>query len=248
VGLGSFETLDSVAADLTFFEDTNYVNPVDTFYYRIYAFSQDTVSDYSNIAEMIIPVELVSFTANVFENSVTLSWITATEVNNLGFEVQRKLENSDWKRIEFVEGHGTTTEIQNYQFIDNISDIQATSLSYRLKQIDYYGSYEYSKVVEVSNPAPTDYDLRQNYPNPFNPVTTISYSLPVKSQVELVIYNTLGESVMQLVNGEKEAGNYEVSFSATNLPSGIYFYRLQVYPANGGAGSFVETKKMVLMK
>ena len=93
----------------------------------------------------------------------------------------------------------------------------------------------------VDNPAPADYALQQNYPNPFNPATTISYSLPLKSQVELVIYNTLGESVMQLVNEEKEAGRYSVEFNATSLPSGIYFYRLQ-------AGSFVETKKMVLMK
>ncbi len=87
----------------------------------------------------------------------------------------------------------------------------------------------------------TDYALQQNYPNPFNPVTTISYSLPVKSQVTLVVYNTLGESVVQLVNGEKEAGNYEAEFNAISLPSGIYFYRIQ-------AGSFVETKKMVLMR
>ncbi|MCH7962842.1 MAG: phytase [Bacteroidetes bacterium] len=244
-GLGSFETLDSVAANVTFYEDTNFVIPVDTFCYRIYAFSQDTVSDYSNIAEIIIPVELISFTANVFENSVTLSWTTATELNNFGFEIQRKQDNSVWEKIGFAEGHGTTTEIQNYQYIDNVSDIQATSLSYRLKQLDYDGSYEYSEVVEVTNLAPTDFALHQNYPNPFNPVTTISYSLPVKSQVKIVIYNTLGESVTQLINGEKEAGRYKVKFSATGgattLPSGIYFYRLQ-------SGSFVDTKKMILLK
>ena len=144
-------------------------------------------------------------------------------------------------RIGFVNGHGTTTEIQNYQYIDNISDLQANSLAYRLKQMDYDGSYEYSDVVEVTNLAPTDYALQQNYPNPFNPVTTITYSLPIKSQVELVIYNALGETVTQIVNEEKEAGRYKVKFSATTLPSGIYFYRIQ-------AGSFVETKKMILMK
>jgi myo-inositol-hexaphosphate 3-phosphohydrolase len=240
-GSGNFESLDSVAADITSYEDTNLVNPIDTFYYRVYAFSEDTVSEYSNIAEMIIPVELISFTADIFESSVRISWITATEVNNLGFEVQRKLENSGWEKIGFVKGHGTTTETQQYKFIDNISDLQASSLAYRLKQIDYDGSYEYSEVVEVTNPEPTDFTLAQNYPNPFNPVTTISYSLPVISQVELVVYNTLGESVVQLVNEEKEAGRYKVEFNATNLPSGIYFYRLQT-------GSFVDNKKMVLMK
>jgi len=137
-----------------------------------------------------------------------------------------------------------TAQQQKYrtiEFIDEISDIQATSLSYRLKQIDYDGSYEYSEVVEVTNIAPTDFVIQQNYPNPFNPVTTISYSLPIKAQVELFIYNTLGESIKRLVNEEKEAGRYSVEFNATALPSGIYFYRLQ-------AGSFVETKKMVLMK
>jgi len=86
-----------------------------------------------------------------------------------------------------------------------------------------------------------EYILFNNYPNPFNPVTTISYSLPLKSQVELVIYNALGESVTQLVNEEKEAGKYSFEFDAKSLPSGVYFYRLQ-------AGSFVETKKMILMK
>jgi hypothetical protein len=98
-----------------------------------------------------------------------------------------------------------------------------------------------SSAVDRQNIVVEKFALHQNYPNPFNPVTTISYSLPIKAQVELVIYNTLGESVMQLVNEEKEAGKYSVKFDETNLPSGIYFYKLQ-------AGSFIETKKMVLMK
>jgi len=203
-----------------------------------------TISWYENLNPPI-PVELTTFTAAISQGTVTLNWSTATETNNSGFEVQRKLENTTWERIDFVEGHGTTTETQNYQFIDNISDLHAASLSYRLKQIDYDGSYEYSEVIEVTNLTPTDFALHQNYPNPFNPVTTISYSLPVKSQVELVIYNTLGESVMQLVNEQKEPGSYEVKFSATGgataLPSGVYFYQLR-------AGDFVKTKKMVLMK
>ena len=196
-----------------------------------------------------LPVELTSFTASASGSDVTLNWATATETNNSGFEVHRKLENTGWERVSFVEGHGTTTEIHNYQYIDNVSGIQATSLSYRLKQIDYDGSYEYSEVVEVTNLAPTDFVLQQNYPNPFNPITTISYSLPVKSQVTLVVYNTLGEKVKQLVNEEKEAGNYEVEFSATALPSGIYFYRIQAGSPSAGSGqSFVETKKMILLR
>jgi len=93
----------------------------------------------------------------------------------------------------------------------------------------------------------SDFALHQNFPNPFNPVTIIRYSIPLKSQVEIVIYNTLGEKVKQLVSEEKEAGSYSVEFNASSLPSGNYFYRLQVY-APGRAGSFVETKKMVLLR
>ncbi len=126
-------------------------------------------------------------------------------------------------------------------YIDDINNIQASSLIYRLKQIDFLGSYEYSDEVLVDNPAPSNYALQQNYPNPFNPVTTIKYSLPLKSQVELVVYNTLGEKVKQLVNGEKEAGSHSVELNATGLPSGVYFYRLQ-------ANNFTQIRKMILLK
>ena len=240
-GLGNFETLDSVASNVTTYEDTNIVISVDTFYYRIYALSRDTVSDYSNLAEIIIPVELVSFTASTSKGTVTLNWSTATETNNNGFEIQRKLENSAWEKISFVEGHGTTTETQNYQFIDNISDIKATSLAYRLKQIDYDGSYEFSDEVEVTNLAPTDFALHQNYPNPFNPVTVIKYSLPQESVVAIKVYDMLGEEIMTLVNKKQEAGTYNIDFNGSNLVSGIYIYQMK-------AGSFVKTKKMLLMK
>jgi hypothetical protein len=189
----------------------------------------------------LIPVELTSFTATSQSGKVYLDWVTATEINNLGFEIERKQDSNNWVRIGFKEGHGTTTEIQNYQFIDDISSVTANSLAYRLKQIDYDGSYEYSDEVLVDNPAPVVYDLLQNYPNPFNPVTIINYSLPLKSQVSLVVYNTLGENVKQLVDGVKEAGRHSVEVNATGLPSGIYFYRLQ-------AGDYIETKKMVLLR
>jgi hypothetical protein len=195
---------------------------------------------YENLSPPI-PVELTSFTASTSKGAVTLNWSTATETNNSGFEILRQAQDDGWSSLGFVEGHGTTTETQSYNYVDEISNLQATSLAYRLKQIDYDGNYEYSEVIEVTNLAPTDFALQQNYPNPFNPVTTISYSLPVKSYVELVVYNTLGASVLQLVNDVKEAGRYEVKMDATGLPSGIYFYRIQV-------GSFIQTKKMILLK
>ena len=111
-------------------------------------------------------------------------------------------------------------------------------------------------IVAVELPTftpPADYVLAQNYPNPFNPATTIEYSIPERTDVKLTVVNLVGEEVAVLVNQTMDAGNYKVQFNShsgevRNLPSGVYFYRLQVYLANGGAGSFVETKKMILLK
>ena len=88
---------------------------------------------------------------------------------------------------------------------------------------------------------PTDFTLEQNYPNPFNPSTTIKYQIPELSFVTLKVYDVLGSKIITLVSEEKPFGNYEVEFNAATLPSGVYFYRLH-------SGSFVETKKMVLIK
>jgi len=199
--------------------------------------------------EWPIPVELTSFTANLQLGKVNLNWTTATETNNLGFEIERKLENSMWERIGFTEGHGTTSEPQAYSFIDDISSIHSSTISYRLKQLDLDGSYEYSNEVLVDNLAPIKYSLEQNYPNPFNPSTTISYSLPVKSQVKLAVYNSLGENVKQLVNELKEAGHYSVELNAESLPSGVYFYRLQAKdPSSSSGQGFVQVRKMMLLK
>ncbi|UCH66077.1 MAG: T9SS type A sorting domain-containing protein [Ignavibacterium sp.] len=189
----------------------------------------------------IVPVELTSFTASVGNSEVLLSWVTATETNNLGFEVERSTTNAGWIKIGFVDGNGTTTESHSYSYRDDVSSINALSLRYRLKQIDFNGEYEYSDVVLVDNLAPTDYVLAQNYPNPFNPSTTIKFGLPEKSDVAITIYNSLGAEVETLVNEVREAGRYEVEFNADNFSSGIYYYKIQ-------AGSFVETKKMILLK
>ncbi|MEJ2103313.1 MAG: serine hydrolase [Ignavibacteriaceae bacterium] len=201
-------------------------------------FILNTLCDY---AQEIIPVEFTSFTATAHSEKVTLNWITGSEMNNLGFEIERKQDNTDWERIGFVEGHGTTTEPQQYFYVDDISSITSNLLAYRLKQIDFDGTIDYSNVVYVENTTPTDFSLYQNYPNPFNPLTNIEYSLPVKSQVELVVFNSLGQDVKQLVNEVKEAGKYTIEVNASNLPSGVYFYQIR-------AGSFVETKKMILLK
>lgn len=195
-----------------------------------------------------LPVELTSFTAALVNNSVVLNWQTATEVNNYGFEVQRTPHSppfekggkqGGWEQIGFVEGHGNSNAVKDYSFADK--SISAGAYSYRLKQIDTDGTYEYSPVVEIDITTPADFSIAQNYPNPFNPVTTISYTLPVNSNVKLAVYNLLGEEVAMLVNSEQQAGVYNISFDAAGLASGTYIYRII-------ANDFVQTSKMILMK
>jgi hypothetical protein len=186
-----------------------------------------------------LPVELVSFTADVNDLSVQLNWITETEVNNYGFNIERSVGAGKWLKIGFVEGHGNSNSPKQYSFIDK-NLIGGSRFSYRLKQIDNDGTFEYSDEVEVIL-IPTIFVLAQNYPNPFNPGTTIKYQLPASSKVTLKVYDVLGNEVIALLNEEKEAGTYEFIFNASNYSSGVYLYRLE-------AGSFVETKKMVLMK
>lgn len=187
-----------------------------------------------------LPVELTSFTAELNGNFAELNWMTATEKNNSGFEVQRKT-GSNWEKISFIQGHGTTTNENSYSFRDDISHLNSKAIYYRLKQIDYNGTFEYSPEVMVSKSVPTDFSLMQNFPNPFNPTTRISYSVPASTHVILKVYDSNGSEVTTLINGNQEAGNHIVNFNASNFASGIYYYTIT-------AGSFSDTKKMILMK
>jgi hypothetical protein len=193
------------------------------------------------INKVYIPVELTSFTASVINNDVTLNWNTATELNNKGFDIERTGTSLQqiWGKIGFVPGFGTTTEPHSYSFID--SELESGKYLYRLKQIDFDGSFEYSDEVEIEISIPLKYELTQNYPNPFNPSTTIKYSIPKAVTVQLKVYDVLGNEVATLVDEYKPAGTYEVEFDASGLTSGIYFYQLKTE-------GFVETKKMILMK
>ncbi len=191
-----------------------------------------------------VPVELISFTADLINNTVKLQWKTATETNNYGFEIERnklidKSYQTEWERIGFVEGNGTTTEEENYSFTDKT--FEPGRYEYRLKQIDLDGSFEYSNIIEVEFLSPEEFSLSQNYPNPFNPSTTIEYTLPESGNVKLIVINSLGEEVATLVNKYQESGSYKFNFDARDLASGIYFYKIT-------AGTFANTKKMILMK
>ncbi|MEJ2195247.1 MAG: T9SS type A sorting domain-containing protein, partial [Ignavibacteriaceae bacterium] len=186
-----------------------------------------------------VPVELSSFAASVSENSVTLNWATATELNNSGFDILRKDKSNQWNKIGFVPGFGTSSETHSYTFADK--NLNSGQYAYRLKQVDFAGSSELSDVVYVDVTDPARYGLSQNYPNPFNPNTTIKFSIPEASNVTLKVFNTLGEEISVLVNRVMEAGTHEINFDASQLHSGIYFYRID-------AGAFSQVKKMTLLK
>ena len=204
---------------------------------------------YSHIIDTtVVPVELISFTASVAANDVTLNWSTATEINNYGFEIERRDDKSPWRMIGFKEGNGTTSEPKSYSYVDDLSLIHSSTLYFRLKQIDYDGSFTYSEEIEVAGFTPEEYSLEQNYPNPFNPVTNFGFKIATFGFVSLKVYDILGNEIVTVVNEELSPGEYDIVFDASDLPdgkaglvSGIYYYQLRTE-------SFVETKKMILLR
>ena len=198
-----------------------------------------------SVYNSVVPVELVSFIGNVINNEVQLNWTTATELNNLGFEIERSLTPSlskgegEWVKIGFVNGFGTSSEVHTYLFADK-NPITGKSY-YRLKQLDFDGTFEYSNVIEIEFGMITAFTLEQNYPNPFNPSTKINWQSPFSSWQSLKVYDVLGNEVATLVDEYKPAGSYEVEFDATGLSSGMYFYKLE-------AGKFSSIKKMILLR
>jgi len=195
-----------------------------------------TIIKYQN---SIIPVELISFTAGVIDNSVQLSWETATEVNNFGFEIERKNDNSEWDYIGFAPGHGTSTSLKSYSFADS-SPKSGNKFKYRLKQIDLDGRNKFSNEIEIEI-VPSKFALDQNFPNPFNPKTTIRYQIPEDSKVVIKIYNIIGAEVSELLSEYKQAGIYEIDFTSGDLSSGTYIYRIIT-------NNYTISKKMILLK
>jgi hypothetical protein len=191
----------------------------------------------------VIPVELVSFAAIVNEQDVNLSWSTATELNNQGFDIERAV-NGNYEVVGYVQGYGTTTETQFYSFTDQ--NVNVGQYTYRLKQIDFDGTSTYSDEIEVDVTVPKVFALDQNYPNPFNPSTKIKFSLAVDSKVTLAIFDVLGQEVSSLIDADLAAGGHEVDFNAASINSGIYFYRIEATGSDGT--NFVDVKKMTLIK
>jgi hypothetical protein len=187
-----------------------------------------------------LPVELSLFTAALNKNEINLLWKTETEVDNYGFDVERRVDEKEWIKISFIQGHGNSNSPKEYSYNDKELFAGGSRFQYRLKQIDSDGSFEYSDVVEVEV-VPDQYELSQNYPNPFNPTTTIQFSLPQAAQIKINLYNMLGEQVATIVEGMYESGYHKVTFNASRLPSGSYVYRLE-------SNDFVQVKKMIRLK
>jgi photosystem II stability/assembly factor-like uncharacterized protein len=206
---------------------------------------------YEAYIDFTIPVELTSFQALTENKVINLTWSTATETNNSHFEVERKFKNQEWEKIGEIGGAGTTTLPQTYSFKDDLSfKSYEGKILYRLKQVDFDGTYEYSKIVSVDvNFTPTNYSISQNYPNPFNPNTKISYSISKGEGnfVTIKIYDLLGKEISTLVKNFKPAGNYQTEFDASAFPSGIYIYIFDVSDKSG-IKIHREVKKMTLLK
>lgn len=243
-------TIDTVGTNVNSFFDTG-LNPSTTYTYRVYAINALGQSGFSNQEQVttVIPVELTSFVASASERDIFINWVTATELNNQGFDIQRKLDG-DWEKIAFVEGNGTTTEESAYSFVDKFTYKSFKGIiTYRLKQVDFDGTYEYSPEVEVDvDFTPKEYTLYQNYPNPFNPATTIKYSLPFDSKVRIVVYSILGEMLDVVVDEIKEAGYHDYNWNAgSHFASGVYLYSIEAQ-AVSGEKSYNSVKKMMLVK
>lgn len=259
----SFTVIDSVNQNVTSYIDFS----VDTFSYRyrIKAYNQFTQSAYSDTFQIVTPVEFISFSLCLANSGVLVQWVTVAEINNLGYALERNT-NTQWKEIAFINGGGNSNHLNIYQYLDDFTKFfYKGNVIYRLKQMNYDGTYIYSdsKEIEVDF-APQDYSLSQNYPNPFNPGTKIKYTIPTSPLtpspyqgerhgerfVTLKVYDILGNEITTLVNEIQPAGSYEVEFNVDQfnvkksnraIVSGIYFYRLQ-------AENYTETRKMILIK
>lgn len=188
-----------------------------------------------------LPVELTSFTAKKTYNGVLLSWITKSEINNDKFIIERKI-GDNWIEIAKIKGAGNSNTEKIYSYNDNT--VIYGKQSYRLKQIDFDGTFKYSDIIEINLGEPKEFSLLQNYPNPFNPTTTITYTIPenlANNLVQLKVYDILGKEVATLVNDKQAAGEYKVTFDASQLSSGVYLVKVIV-------GNQFKTIKMNLMK
>jgi M6 family metalloprotease-like protein len=199
-----------------------------------------------------LPIELASFTAATLNSRMILTWRTASEVNNYGFEVQKDTARDQHTFVtipgSFIRGHGTSLEPRTYSFVDSAA--MPGAWVYRLKQFDLDGTEHVSDPVQTTvtttgvaedQDRPGTFVLLQNYPNPFNPMTVVSCQSPVAGHLKMTVYDILGREVAVLMDEWKEPGKYRVRWDASHCASGIYYCRLE-------AGDVLEMKKMILLR
>lgn len=194
------------------------------------------------ICDGVMPVILASINAKTEGNKVKLYWVTTGEINNSGFDIERKdmKDAALWKKISFVAGSGTTDITRIYSFEDK--KIPSGKYSYRLKQIDFNGNFEYFNLEdEVIIDPPGSFSMSQNYPNPSNPKSKIDFETPIDGNVTIKLYDVKGSEVTVILNESKPAGYYSAEIDGTNLASGTYFYTIT-------AGNYKMTKRMILVK
>jgi len=185
-----------------------------------------------------LPVSLLNFSATPGDNKVILRWSTSSEINNLGFELQRSIDgNNGWSAITFISGAGNSSSTLNYSYTDE--NLTARRYYYRLKQIDIDQRFTYSAIVSAVLDGRESFGLQQNYPNPFRGETIIRFTLPQSTKVNLSLFDMNGRLVKTLVNGSKDAGTHAVTLNSGVLTSGLYFYKLQ-------AEGFTDVKKMTI--
>ena len=195
------------------------------------------------VLSLVLPVEIASFCHRLVDGLIHLEWITATEKSNFGFDIERKqldMPSSGWERLGFVKGNGNSNSPKYYSFSDNFST--SGNLAYRLKQIDSDGSFSYSNTIIVQTRFNSyAFELGQNYPNPFNPSTKFNYTLAEAGEVKITLHNLLGQTIRDILNETQSAGIYTQSLDLTNLPSGVYYYKIATRNYN-------STKKLTLLK
>lgn len=194
-----------------------------------------------SLSGVAIPVELSSFEAVLDGTTARLTWATASETNNAGFEVEaRSSQDGTWNALGFVAGQGTTTEAQIYAF--TVRDLAAGTHTFRLKQLDFDGTVTYSGEVEVSVGLPGTHVLGAAYPNPFNPSAQFTLNVAQSQVVEVALYNVIGQRVALLQDGRLEAGlAHTLTIDGSGLASGAYFVRIS-------GETFQDGLRVTLMK
>lgn len=188
-----------------------------------------------------LPVELISFDAVMDGGDVVLSWATASEENNAGFEIEQSFDGGVYQSVGFIDGNGTTTELNEYSF--RLASVDKGTHSYRLKQVDFDGAFEYSEVVEVTREIVEAFELGQLYPNPFNPTAKFDFIVAEDQQVDVSVYNVMGQKVDTIFSGQLNGQKrYTFDYNAdSSLPSGQYIIRAQ-------GRNFLGTTKATLLK